>query len=275
MTTHRTAFFVSDRTGITAELLGRTLLTQFPDFVFTKITLPFIDTVEKAQKASETINHTASQQGIRPLVFSTLINTETRAVFASTDALVLDLFEMFILPLEDELGIASSRVLGLSHGISDHIAYKDRIDAVNFALSHDDGITTVNFAQADIILVGVSRVGKTPTCLYLAMQYGVRAANFPFTPDDFSDMHLPKSLQPFRKKLFGLTISPDRLSQIRNERKANSTYASPKNCLHEVNEAEAIFRAENIPFLDTTTKSVEEIAITIIHECKLRENLSR
>ena len=275
MTTHRTVFFVSDRTGITAELLGRTLLTQFPDSVFTKITLPFVDTVEKAQKARETINHTASQQGIRPLVFTTLINTETRTMLASTDAFVMDLFEMFTRPLEDELGMASSQVPGLSHGISDHVAYKGRIDAVNFALSHDDGITAVNFAQADIILVGVSRVGKTPTCLYLAMQYGVRAANFPLTPDDFNDIHLPKSLRPFRKKLFGLTISPDRLSQIRSERKADSNYASPKNCLDEVNKAEAIFRAENIPFMDTTTKSVEEIATTIIHERKLRENPSR
>lgn len=274
MTTHRTVFFVSDRTGITAELLGRTLLTQFAGIAFTKITLPFIDTVEKAKAACDEITLVATKDGARPLVFSTLINPDTRAIFASIDAVMLDLFEMFIRPLEGELGVESSHVLGLSHGISDQVAYKDRIDAVNFALSHDDGITT-NFGLADIILIGVSRSGKTPTCLYLAMQYGVRAANYPLTPDDFGDKHLPRSLLPFREKLFGLTISPERLSLIRNERKANSSYATPNNCRHEVEEAMTIFREENIPFLDTTAKSVEEIAITILHARNLRAKIPR
>lgn len=269
MLKHRTVFFVSDRTGITAELLGRTLLTQFQGTVFNKITIPYVDTVEKAHEACIQIDQIAAQDAPKPLVFSTLIQPATRAVIAASHALVLDLFEMFIRPMENELGIESSHVLGLSHGISDHIAYNDRMDAVNFSLNHDDGISTANFSKADVILLGVSRSGKTPTCLYLAMQYGVRAANYPLTPDDFRDKQLPKLLHPYRSKLFGLTIVPERLSQIRNERKPASNYASLENCQYEVREAEKIFKSEVIPYLDTTTKSVEEIAITILHAAKL------
>ena len=269
MINNRTIFFVSDRTGITAELLGRTLLTQFQGTSFKKITLPFVDTIEKAHEACMQINRAAMQDAKKPLVFSTLINPETRAEIASSQALVLDLFEMFIRPLESELGVESSHVLGLSHGISDHIAYNDRMDAVNFSLNHDDGISSANFSKADVILLGVSRSGKTPTCLYLAMQYGLRAANYPLTPDDFRDKQLPKLLQPYRSKLYGLTIVPERLSQIRNERKPASSYASLENCQYEVREAEKIFKDEEIPYLDTTTKSIEEIAITILHAAKL------
>ncbi|TCV90199.1 posphoenolpyruvate synthetase regulatory kinase/phosphorylase PpsR [Sulfurirhabdus autotrophica] len=271
MTIKRNVFYVSDRTGITAELLGRTLLSQFQGAAFNKTTLPFIDTVEKARTACIEINQAFSDQGVRPLVFSTLINPNTRNVITACNGLVLDLFEMFIRPLEKELGEESSHVLGLSHGISDHDAYNDRIDAINFTLNHDDGITTANFELADIILIGVSRSGKTPTCLYLAMQYGIRAANYPLTPDDFSDGHLPKLLQPFRKKLYGLSITPDRLHKIRSERKPDSQYASLDNCRAEIRKAESIFHSEAIPYLDTSTKSVEEISITILHAAHLHQ----
>jgi hypothetical protein len=274
MATPRSVFYVSDRTGITAELLGRTLLSQFKGAAFSKTTLPFIDTVEKARKARDEINLAYAKQGERPLVFSTLINPETRKVIIASNGFVMDLFEMFILPLEEELGEESSHVLGLSHGISDHNAYNDRIDAINFTLNHDDGMTTSNFELADIILIGVSRTGKTPTCLYLAIQYGIRAANYPLTPDDFSDGHLPKTLRPFQKKLYGLTITPDRLHNIRSERKPNSQYASLDNCRTEVRMAEDIFKTEAIPFLDTTKKSVEEISITILHAAHLYRSQS-
>ena len=269
MIKHRTVFFVSDRTGITAELLGRTLLTQFQGAEFNKVTIPFVDTVDKAEDTCLRINQTAAQDAIKPLVFSTLIDPASRAAIAASQALVLDLFEVFIRPLERELNIESSHVLGLSHGINDHIAYNDRMNAVNFSMNHDDGIATTDFSKADVILLGVSRSGKTPTCLYLAMQYGVRAANYPLTPDDFRNQQLPKLLQPYRNKLFGLTIIPERLSQIRNERKPASHYASLKNCQDEIRAAEKIFREEGIPHLDITTKSVEEIAITILHAANL------
>ena len=261
----RSVFFVSDRTGITAELLGKTLLTQFPGIEFHKHTMPFVDTVEKAESVVAKIHDTAKREGQPPIVFSTLINEDVRAVVTSDNALFLDFFADFIRRLESELGLKSSHALGLSHGMGDELAYQKRMDAVNYTLSHDDGVNTANYHRAEVILTGVSRTGKTPTCLYLAMQYGIHAANYPLTPDDFSDLALPKPLLPHRSKLFGLTIHAERLAKIRNERKPGSRYASLENCQNELRASEALMRQAQIPILDTTTKSMEEIAISILH----------
>jgi regulator of PEP synthase PpsR (kinase-PPPase family) len=198
-----------------------------------------------------------------------LIERRERAVVALSNALFLDLFDMFISPLEAALGVESSHMLGLAHGIGNHGIYQERINAVNFSLAHDDGATTTNLGQADVILIGVSRSGKTPTSLYLAMQYGVKAANYPLTPEDFDGMGLPKVLLPFRRKLFGLTIAPERLNQIRNQRRPDSHYAALENCRYEARQAETIYREEGIKSVDTTTKSVEEIAITVLHQANL------
>ncbi len=273
MKSQRTVFFVSDRTGITAELVGRTLLTQFPDVGFHKRTLPFVDTIARAQETVKTINETARLEGRRPIVLSTLINEDVRSVVAGCEGLCLDLFAGFISRLEGELGMVSSHALGLSHGMGDEMAYQKRIDAINYALSHDDGATTNNYHLADVILVGVSRVGKTPTCLYLAMQYGIRAANYPLTPDDFERGGLPKPLLPHHERLYGLTISPERLSKIRGERKPDSRYASLENCRSEVQAAEKLLRQEKIPLIDTSTMSIEEIAISILHGTGLIKRL--
>lgn len=261
----RTIFFVSDRTGITAELLGKTLLTQFPGVEFHKRTLPFVDTVEKAENALVEINNTAQREGQRPIVFSTLIHEDVRASLASGNALFIDLFADFIRRLEAELTIESSRALGLSHGMGDELVYQKRMDALNYTLSHDDGMHTANYDRAEVILIGVSRTGKTPTCLYLAMQYGICAANYPLTPDDFTDHVLPKPLLPHRAKLYGLTIQAERLAKIRHERKPESRYASLENCQSEIRAAETLLRQAHVPVLDTTTMSVEEIAISILH----------
>lgn len=271
----RTVFFVSDRTGITAEMVGRTLLTQFPDVEFHKHTLPFVDTLERVQEAVKTINETARLEGRRPIVLSTLINDNVREALHACDGLCLDLFAGFISRLEGELGMESSHALGLSHGMGDELAYQKRIDAINYALTHDDGLITSNYQLADIILTGVSRAGKTPTCLYLAMQYGIRAANYPLTPDDFERGHLPKPLQPYRERLYGLTINPERLARIRNERKPDSRYASLENCRKEIDAANAMMGKAGLHILDTTTKSVEEIAISILHDTGLMERAQR
>lgn len=265
MKAQRTVFFVSDRTGISAELLGKTLLTQFPGVEFRKRTLPFVDTVEKARTALTEINDTAYKEGQRPIVFSTLINEDVRATVASADALCLDLFAGFISRLEAELGLESSHALGLSHGMGDELAYQKRMDAVNYTLTHDDGLNTANYDRADVILVGVSRTGKTPTCLYLAMQYGICAANYPLTPDDFSGHALPEPLLAHRARLYGLTIHSERLAKIRNERKPESRYASLENCQSEIRAAETLLRQAHVPILDTTAMSVEEIAISILY----------
>jgi len=273
MNSQRTVFFVSDRTGITAEHVGKTLLTQFPDVNFRKLSLPFIDTVEKARAACMEINNTALQEGRRPIVLSTLINEDTRAEIATADALCLDLFAGFISRLESELGLESSHALGLSHGMGSEVAYQIRMDAVNYTVTHDDGVSTDTYDRADVILVGVSRTGKTPTCIYLGMQYGIFAANYPLTPDDFADHALPKPLVPYRAKLYGLTIHPERLTKIRSERRPGSRYASLENCRFETRAGETLLRQEHIPILDTTIKSVEEIAISILYGAGLSKRI--
>jgi len=269
MTPKRTAFFVSDRTGITAEMLGHSLLTQFDGVRLTEITLPFVDSIDKAREVVKQINQQGEADGERPIVISTLALTEIAAVVGEASALFLDCFEIFISPLERELGLRASHAIGRTHNVTDFVNYHRRIESVNYALSHDDGVSHRDLTDADVILVGVSRCGKTPTCLYLAMQYGVRAANYPLIPEDFASMQLPTHLRALRGKLYGLTIRPERLQQIRNERRPGSRYATLDNCAFEVREAEGLMRQAGIPYLDVTTKSVEELATTILHEAKL------
>ncbi|HUF81531.1 MAG TPA: pyruvate, water dikinase regulatory protein [Burkholderiales bacterium] len=265
----RTAFFVSDRTGITAEMLGHSLLTQFDGVGFHEVTLPFVDSVEKAQDVVKQINLQGASEGVRPLVISTLARTEIAQVVGQANALFLDCFEIFISPLERELGVRASHTVGRSHSVSDFVNYHHRIEAVNYTLSHDDGVSTRDLPDADVILVGVSRCGKTPTCLYLAMQFGIRAANYPLIPEDFSTMQLPVHLRSLHGKLYGLTIKPERLQQIRTERRPGSQYATLDSCQFEVREAEALMRQEGIAYLDATSKSVEELATTILQEARL------
>ena len=269
MSIRRSAFFISDRTGITAEMLGHSLLTQFEMVSFNEVTLPFVDSIEKADAAVRQINEQGEKDGTRPLIFSTLVNQDVSGVVAKASALFLDCFDIFILPMEKELGVLASHAVGRSHSANDFANYHHRIEAVNYSLSHDDGVSTRDLSEADVILVGVSRCGKTPTCLYLAMQFGIRAANYPLVPEDFASMQLPGQVKSLRKRLYGLTIKPDRLEKIRNERRPGSTYATRANCEFEVREAEALMRQEGIPYLDVTTKSVEELATTILQQAKL------
>ena len=266
-TSARTVFFVSDGTGITAETFGHAVLTQF-DLRFRQVRLPFIDTVDKAYDAARKINDTFAVDNQRPIVFSTLVKPELSDVIRKANGMHMDLIQTFVAPLEQELGVKSTHTIGRSHNIVDSQEYKNRIEAINFSLAHDDGQSHKNLSSADVILVGVSRSGKTPTSLYLAMQYGIKAANYPLIPDDFERGKLPSSLPPFRGKIFGLSITPERLSEIRHERRAGSKYASIENCRYEVNEAELMMKREGIRWLSSTTKSIEEIATTILQEIK-------
>jgi regulator of PEP synthase PpsR (kinase-PPPase family) len=268
MNKKRTAFFISDRTGITAENLGHSLLSQFEGIEFKRVRLPFLDTPEKARAAVEQINAASRADGQRPLVFSTLILPAVHDIIEQSDALILDLFEMFIVPMEAELGQHSSHAIGRSHAAG--LNYSARMDAVNYALSHDDGGITRELNRADIVLVGVSRCGKTPTSLYMALQFGIYAANYPLVPEDFAGADLPSALKPLRSKLYGLTIRAERLQQIRTERTPNSRYASLENCQLEVKQAESLMRQFNIPYLDVTAMSVEEIATTILHQTGIK-----
>jgi regulator of PEP synthase PpsR (kinase-PPPase family) len=266
-TSARTVFFVSDGTGITAETFGHAVLTQF-DLRFRQVRLPFIDTLDKAYDAARKINDTFAIDNQRPIVFSTLVKPDLSDVIRKSNGMHMDLIQTFVAPLEQELGVKSTHTIGRSHNIVDSQEYKNRIEAINFSLAHDDGQSHKNLSSADVILVGVSRSGKTPTSLYLAMQYGIKAANYPLIPDDFERGKLPSSLPPFRAKIFGLSITPERLSEIRHERRAGSKYASIENCRYEVNEAELMMKREGIRWLSSTTKSIEEIATTILQEIK-------
>lgn len=264
---NRTVFFVSDGTGITAEAFGHSVITQF-DLKFKQVRLPFIDDIDKAEEAVRKINEAFETTGNRPIVFSTLVKPELATVIFRSKGLHMDLIQTFVAPLEEELGVKSTHTVGRSHNIADTEEYKNRIEAINFSLAHDDGQSNKNLSLADVILVGVSRSGKTPTTLYLAMQYGIKAANYPLIPDDFERGKLPSALPPFKGKIFGLSIAPERLSEIRNERRPGSKYASLENCRYEVNEAEAMMKREGIRWLSSTAKSIEEIATTILQEIK-------
>jgi [pyruvate, water dikinase]-phosphate phosphotransferase / [pyruvate, water dikinase] kinase len=265
----RTVFFISDRTGITVEMLGNSLLTQFDDIEFQRVTLPFIDNIEKARDVLNQIERAGADSGKRPLVFTSLMTENLRQEISRANAMVLDVVERFIVPLEEELGIKSAHAIGRSHSAGNFKDYNHRIEAVNYTLAHDDGMTNRNLEQADIILVGVSRSGKTPTCLYMALQFGVKAANYPLIPEDLERMKLPPALLPLRQKVWGLSILPDRLQQIRQERKPDSKYASIENCTWEVEAAESLMNQAGISFLNSTTKSIEELAATILHEARL------
>ena len=260
----RRVFFLSDGTGITAETMGNSLLSQFDNIEFEKDTVPFIDTVEKAEKQVDIINKIAEEDGVKPLVFDTMVNREVRDTLLQCKGFTIDIFGAFIKPLEDELEIRSSHSVGKTHSIINSESYKIRIDAVHFALDNDDGARTRHYDQADIIIIGVSRSGKTPSCLYLAMQFGIRAANYPLTEDDLDDLHIPKTLKTHRNKLFGLSIDTDRLVAIRNERKPNSKYSSFRQVDMEVRGAEALYAKERIPSINTTHYSVEEISTRIL-----------
>ena len=260
----RIIYFVSDQTGVTAEMLGHSLLTQFEGQDFEQVTLPFIDTVDKADQAVTRINAVAEESGIRPIIFSTLVHEDLRERFILASGLFVDFFEAFIGPLEREFRSKSTHMVGRTHGMSDVGAYDKRIDATNFALNYDDGVRTSDYSGADVILIGVSRVGKTPTCLYLALTYGVYAANYPLADDELESGKLPEVLEPYRDKLFGLTISPERLQQIRKERRPTGRYSTPQQVRYELRAVEAIFSRYHIAYIDTTESSIEEISSTIL-----------
>ena len=261
-------FFVSDGTGITAETFGSSILAQFDSLRFRLRRIPFVDSLEKADDAANVIETQSKEDGKRPIVFSTLVNTRILERIKRVQALHLELFQTFVEPLERELDLKSSHTIGRFHHATDSDAYKNRIEAINYSLAHDDGQSIKNLREADVILIGVSRSGKTPTSLYLAMQHGLKVANCPLIPEDFDRGRLPAPIVAYKAKCFGLTIDPDRLAQVRNERRPGSAYASLNNCRQEVRAAESMMRREGIGWLSSTHKSIEEIATTILRDIR-------
>ncbi len=258
----RKVFYISDGTAITAEVLGHAVLSQF-DTKFDQITIPFVETLEKAHEVACQINKSKSENDDEPLVFHSIVDEDIREVINQSNCMAHDFLNTFVAPLEKQLGLKAEPTLHRTHGIANK-AYSARIDAINYSLDNDDGISLKNLDDAEIILVGVSRCGKTPSSLYLAMQFGIATANYPFISQDMDSLELPKELKQHKHKIFGLTIDPNRLHDIRSQRRANSQYSSLRQCRLEVKDVEMLYRKERIPFIDTTKHSVEEITAKII-----------
>lgn len=267
-TIQRTAFIVSDRTGLTAEAMAHSLLSQFPSIDFQIETFTFVDNHEKTAELVDRCVRIREKYGIGPMVFLTMVNDTLRAQITDAKIEVFDLFEAFIGPLESRLGVESSHTIGKSHGVQDESAYISRIAAMHFAMQTDDGMDSDHYRKSDLIIVGVSRCGKTPTSLYMALHYGLYVSNYPLTDHELEFKRLPEALSEYREKLFGLTIDPMRLLQIRQQRYSGSSYSDASTCMREIGQAESIFRAETIPYINTTSMSVEEIGAMIVNRTK-------
>jgi regulator of PEP synthase PpsR (kinase-PPPase family) len=269
----RHVFIISDGTGITAEILSQSLISQFEGIEFKTTTIPYVDSQEKAHKVIKKIELAFKESKVQPILFTTLVRQDIRAIFRTSPAQLFDLFSAFIKPLESTLEAKSSYTIGRTHGLVDKESYKERIAAIDYTLLHDDGINIKNYEKADIILLGVSRSGKTPTCLYMALQYGVLAANYPLTEDDLEKHSLPEFLNQYRHKLFGLTIKPEKLYQIRQERRPSSQYASLSQCKREVVNVLNLFKQEKIHYLNSTDYSIEEISTRIMAKQKIKRRI--
>ncbi|MEJ2575437.1 MAG: kinase/pyrophosphorylase [Gammaproteobacteria bacterium] len=263
----RPVFLVSEGTGITAEELAHSLLAQFTGVRFDVQYVPFVNTLDKADEVVDVIRQAQLLAGVRPIVFATLVDETISARVRSAPCLYLEVFDRFLGSLSDELGVLPLRKIGLSHSLGDSQTYDRRYDTINFALTNDDGERLDRFSDADVILVGVSRCGKTPACLYLAMHYGMRAANYPLTDEDFVRGDVPAQLAQARDRIVALTIDPARLHHVRQARRPNSEYASLDRCRRELREADVIFRRLDVPVLDATSHSIEELA-SLIHKMR-------
>ena len=269
----RSVFFVSDGTAITAETLGHSLLAQFPNVDFDIHIIPYISSEEAATNVVAEINLRAQQDGQKPLVFDTLVDPYVRDIINTANAINLDVFEGLISKLSEELGTPPTTLVGQTHAVTDSESYKARIDAVHFALDNDDGARTRHYDKADLILIGVSRSGKTPTSIYLSLQFGIRVANYPLTEEDLDDNRLPAVLRPHKNRLFGLMIVADRLVAIRTERKANSRYASFSQCQMELRAIEGIYISEGIKYLNVSEMSIEEISTRVLQMTGLKRRI--
>ena len=264
MSNKHIVYFVSDRTGLTAESYGRSLLAQFPGLEFESHKIAFVDSEIKARLAADEIERAGANSAVRVVVISTLVEATIRDIVESSSACVINLFSAFIAPLEDCLGRDSAHTLGVSRSIFGDTAYQFRLDAIEYALAHDDGLRPDQYDQADVVLVGVSRCGKTPSSLYLAMNFSLKVANYPLTEDDLGGESLPACLRAVSQKLVGLTINPAQLSSIRERRRPGSDYAALGTCQKELRAADAHFSVAGIPVFDSTETSIEEIAGQVV-----------
>ncbi|MFW0795638.1 pyruvate, water dikinase regulatory protein [Gordonia sp. CPCC 205515] len=256
-------FFLSDSTGISAETMGNALLLQFPDQRFDRTLIPFITTVEEAREVVQRLD-AAMDRGVTPLAFATAVLDEVRAELHKTRVPLIDFFDSHIGQIETILGTAGARAPARLHGVGDVKRYNARMQAVEYAIEHDDGQSVRSLDKADAILVAPSRCGKTPTTMYLALQHGLFVANYPLVDEDLASDVLPRPIRHLRDRCFGILTTPARLSAVRTERRPNSTYASLKQCSYELKRAESLYRAHDLPIIDSSAKSVEEMSTLIL-----------
>jgi len=256
-------FFLSDSTGISAETMGNALLIQFPDLVFERTLIPFISSVEEARRVVAVLD--AAMDGpVTPLAFTTTAVDEVRLELLRSRCPLIDFFGMHMAQVEATLNATGMRVAARLHGVGDIKRYNARMAAVEYAIEHDDGQSLRALDKADVILVAPSRCGKTPTTMYLALQHGVFVANYPLVDEDFDTAELPRPIRGLRDRCFGIVTTPARLSQVRNERRPNSRYASLQQCSYELRQAEAMFKTHRIPVINSSAKSVEEMSTVIL-----------
>jgi regulator of PEP synthase PpsR (kinase-PPPase family) len=257
------AFFLAGGTGISAETLGNMMLQQFPTVAFVRRKIPFIMTVDRAREVVAELD-SAMTDAVTPLVFSTVSDEDVRAELQKTRCAFVDLFGSHLATVEHVLHVNAARHVGALHGVGDLNRYEARMRAVEFAMEHDDGQSMRNLQQADLILIAPSRCGKTPTSIYLALQHGIKVANYPLVEEDFDSSELPRPVRPYGAKCFGLTSTAARLSQVRGERRPGSRYASLAQCSYELRRAEAMYREHRVPVVNSSAMSVEEIAAVIM-----------
>ena len=269
-TSQRTVFFVSESTGITAETLGHSLLSQFPHIDFTYLQRPFIDSEKKALALVNEINLISKEKHFKPLVFATMPEFKINNILQQSDCYYYEVFESILDKIGKDLHTEPTRESGMSHGLINEKIYDARIDALNFTLKHDDAMVLKTLGESDVIIVGVSRSGKTPTSLYLALKFGIKAANYPITDDDFDKNELPQILLNNQHKLFATSIKAKRLHQIREKRRPNSQYSSLETCKSEIKKAQFLYDKYGLHPMDVTSQSIEELAAQIVRKLNLK-----
>ena len=256
-------FFLSDSTGISAETMGNALLIQFPDLHFDRTLFPFITTVDEARRVVAILDE-AMEGPVTPLVFTTAADDVIRQELAATRAPVIDFFDIHMSRVEEVLGRQGLHEAARLHGVGDIRSYNTRMAAVEFTIEHDDGQSVRALEKADVILIAPSRCGKTPTSMYLALQHGLFVANYPLVDEDLERADLPGLLGDHVSRCVGLTTTVERLSRVRNERRPDSRYASPEQCRWELRRAGELYAAHRVPVIDSSSRSVEEMATLIV-----------
>lgn len=258
-------YFVSGNTGILAKDMGKALLCQFPEVSFNEELIPFIRTESQARKALERILQQSA--GRYPIIFSTLFSKSLNNIFDTPEVEFLNICDHFLERLEEILEVKPIREAGTARALDDN-AMTRRVNAIHYSIAHDDGTATKDYDEADLIIVGVSRSGKTPVSVYLATQMGLKTANFPLVDDNLGTCRLPPEIIRNKNRVVGLSTTPDMLHSFREKRYQGSTYAKIATCATELKQSDQIFLKYQIPVVFSDGRSIEETATQVAQELR-------